>query len=87
MTVWIPVTINEDGEVQPNRFGERIPDSPALPMIARWLAEHGDTFSDLVEAGVFCLDIGGEIIYNDRAYQMRVIVAGRKLLSALEGQA
>lgn len=61
-----------------------LPDSPQLPVVARWLAEYGiETLHSLVDAGVWCLDVGGGIEFDDPAEQVRVIAAGRSLLAAL----
>jgi hypothetical protein len=61
-----------------------VPDHPALPAVARWLAEHPDALGALMAAAVFCLDGGGEIVYDDPAYQRGLVDAARSLLAALE---
>lgn len=65
-----------------------LPDHPLLPAVARWLDELGgaadEVLLDLIDAGVFCLDEGGAIEFDDPRRKRRAIQAGRALLAGLD---
>jgi hypothetical protein len=85
--VWLPgaqshgINHTVDGTF---KLGCELPDHPALPKLAAWLAEHGaEALADLIDAGVFCLDDCRAVILDDAGAQFKRIAAGRALLTAL----